>query len=210
MRLFSEEKQAEHRRPWLRSEKGRRIAVFIAVPLGAYAVLAVVGLLGGPTLPLIPLPDRGGAEVISPVAGPPPSRSTDRVYPPIPAETPLPSTTLPTSTPTDEPTGQPTGDPSGPVTVGSADRPTRADDRRTVVSSTPVPADERTVPPTAQPTRTPPSTTQPTRPTTTTTTQPPTTPWTPSPTPTQPTGDPDHQDPTLGDVLRALLGGLTP
>jgi len=205
VRLFSEEEQATSRWPWLRSEKGRRIAVFIALPLGAYAVLAVVGLLGGPRLPLIPLPGSGGAEVISPVAGPPSSRSTDRVYPPIPAETPLPSTPLPTSTPTTDPTGNP----SAPVTTGSADRPTQADDRRTTVSSTPVPADERTVPPTAQPTRVPPKT-QPTTPTTTTSVQSPTIPWTPSPTPTQPTGDPDHRDPTLGDVLRALLGGLTP
>ena len=207
MRLFSEVEQANSRWPWLRSEKGRRIAVFIAVPLGAYVVLAVVGLLGGPRLPLIPFPDRAGAEVISPVAGPPSSRSTDRVYPPIPAETPLPSTPLPTFTPTAEPTGLPTGDPSTLVTTGPADRPTQADDRRTTISSTPVPGDERTVPPTAQPTRTPPSTPHSTQPTTTTTTQPPST---PSPTPTLPTGTPDPQDPTHAEILPAHRGGLTP
>lgn len=202
---FSEEEPAEHRRVRPKREGLRRIAVFAAAPLGLYAALVVVSLLGGPRIgaPFIPLPGADKPGPVSPVAGVPLTGQAMEVFPPIPRHSPTPSPL--TSTPTMDGPDQlvePTtaaGSPTLTVTPTPTTAPTtiiEPDDRRSIAppSTWPVDRPDPSKPPV---TRTPP---------------PPTahpTPTSPQSTPTEPPGDPDEPDqPTLTDTLRNLLRSL--
>lgn len=209
MKPFSEEEPAEHRRVGPKREGLRRIAVFAAAPLGLYAALVVVSLLGGPRIgaPFIPLPGMDKPGPVNPVAGLPLTGEAMELLPPIPRHSPTPSplTSTPTMVVLDqlvEPTtatGSQTLRPTVPPTVTPT--PTTApttivepDDRRSITLPSTRPVDDPKTPPA---TRTPPPPTA--DPTSTT----------PPTTPTEPPGDPDEpEQPTLIDTLRDLLDNL--
>jgi hypothetical protein len=199
---FSEEEQADRRRPWQKREGLRRIAVLIAAPTGVYALLVVISLLGGPRIgaPLILLPDPGGADAVNPVAGPPSSGPAAKVFPAIPPDTPT-AIPVPTSLPTAEPSDQPTEPPIARPPDKAATSTTKPQAPQTVGEAVarPTTGDRPT------PTKPPTVTTPPPRPTHPT--PPPTTP--PPTTPSDPPGRPDHpQPPTLADILRGLIGDV--
>lgn len=185
----------------------RRIAAVVAAPVGVYAVLLLVSLLGGPRIgaPLIPLPGPDGPEAATPVAGPlNPAQPTDGL-PSIPPEpTPAPSTPPKTGTPaeTDRPCQAGTGRPeelcrpirpSGTITLAFG-HPSRTTPPMEPVEPTPGVV-ERSGPSMPPATKTPPV-----PPTTT----PPGTP--PTATPSNPPDDP--KPPTVREALIALLETL--
>jgi hypothetical protein len=198
--LFSEEEQAAPRRTPLRSKRVRRAAACIALPIGLYAALAVVGLL--------PLPGAGDPDTAAPVAGLPIVGPADQSYPrvqgdPRPEATPTP----PLSTESygdgrgdvqlDGRAGDSAGRPTpGAPTTGTAEDPTRrvlpTITARPPVVPTPT---ERTASPTPTPT-VPPDSPSPSP--------------SPSGTPsTPPDGDGDP-DPGLVDQLFGWLDALVP
>jgi hypothetical protein len=101
----------------------RRVAALVAAPVGGYAVLLLISLLGGPRIgaPFIPLPGGGGGvEAAAPVAGPLSPGEAGDTLPPIPrGETPVPSSPPQSSGPLDE-AGQP-GQPGQSCPPGSDD-----------------------------------------------------------------------------------------
>lgn len=170
-----------------RRRRLRRAALFAGTPGAAYLLLVAISLL----------PDPGGTDVVSPVAGPGATRTpTGGTYRPIPSAT---TTRPPTATPTWAPTvvqpgrpqepGEPTIAPSAAPTTGQTLTPSA----RAVETPTPTPTGDRSQPPSAPPsTKTPaPSTSQP--PTSTTSPPDPSTPPPP---------------PTLTDALVVLLAKL--
>lgn len=197
--LFSEEEQAAPRRTSLRSKRVRRTAACIALPIGLYAALAVVGLL--------PLPGAGDPDTVTPVAGLPIVGPADQNYPrvegdPRPEVTPTP----PVSTESDgvgrsdaQPDGR-TGDAAGRPTPGAPTTGTAEDPTRRVLPT--ITARPPIVPtPTSGPTEPPVRTPSPSAP--------------PSPSPTSsPTGTPpvtdDPPDPGLVEELFGWLDALVP
>jgi hypothetical protein len=166
----------------------RQAALFAGTPGAAYLLLVAISLL----------PDPGGTDVVSPVAGPGVTRTpTGGVYLAIPsATTALPPTATPTWAPTvvqpDRPQapGEPTIAPSAVQSTG----PTLTPSAWAVETATPRPTGDRSRPPSAPPsTKTPPP---PTSPPPTSTTSPSTPPSTPS------------APPTLTDALLVLLAKL--
>ncbi len=197
--LFSEEEQAAPRRTPLRSKRVRRTAACIALPIGLYAALAVVGLL--------PLPGAGDPDTVTPVSGPPIVGPADQNYPQVEGD-PRPDVT-PTAAYRTEPyvgrgdarpdgrAGDSAGRPTpGAPTTGTAEDPTR----RTLPTITarppvvPTPT-ERTASPTPPPDSPTPSPS-------------PSPSGTPS-TPPDTDGDPDP-DPGLVDELFGWLDALVP
>ena len=215
MKPFSEEGQADRRLPWLKREGFRRTAALIAAPLGLYALLVVISLLGGPRIgaPLIPLPGAG-ADVTSPVAGQQPGQLPSRVLPPIPPDTSA-SASATTTTPS---SAASTPLPSTPPTeellpVGTDDLKGQPGPYPGISSSHPPRVVEQ--PGTSRPpaTKKPPVRTSHPNPTVTTTapkpSDPPTTPDEPE-NPVDP-GEPEQPEPqTLGGVLHDILGLLLP
>jgi hypothetical protein len=201
--LFSEEEQAAPRRTPLRSKRVRRTAACIALPIGLYAALAVVGLL--------PLPGAGDPDAATPVAGLPIAGPADQSYPRVEGDPP------PTMTPTpalsteslgvgrgdvhpDSRAGDSAGRPTpGAPTTGTAEDPTR----RVLPTITARPP----VVPTSGPTEPPAGTPSPSLP--------PSPSSSPSPSPSSsPTGTPpvtDHpSDPGLVGQLFGWLDALVP
>ncbi|WP_157630320.1 hypothetical protein [Kribbella catacumbae] len=178
----------------------RRVVVAVAVPVGVYAVLLVISLLGGPRIgaPWIPLPGGGGVEAATPVIGPPLPGEAGETLPSIPHEaTPTPSPPPLSSAPPDE-KGQP-GQP--PATSGPVDgHPSTAASlpaEPSAVEPTPGVAERRnpSMPPATKTPSAPPPT------------DPPGTPSTPpTVTPSEPPDQP--KPPTLADTLLVLLGVL--
>jgi hypothetical protein len=170
-----------------RRRRLRRAALFAGTPVAAYLLLVAISLL----------PDPGGADVVSPVAGPGMTRTpTDGIYLLIPPDTTSPPTATPTWAPTvlqpDRPQepGEPTIAPSAAPTTGQTLTPSA----RAVETATPTPTGDRSQPPSAPPsTKTPPPLTSPPP---TSTTSPPGPPSTPTP------------PPTLTDALLVLLAKL--
>ncbi|WP_328330252.1 hypothetical protein OHA70_08255 [Kribbella sp. NBC_00382] len=202
----------------------RRVAVVVAVPVGVYAVLFLVSVLGGPRIgaPLIPLPGGGGPEAAEPVAGPMRSGEPGQPLPPVPVgqtppvsprETELPCLPGPDQAcraakpPVGGPTKAPTdGSPEEPrATAGPTSGPTGG----TRHPLKPVPSvAERPLPSMPPATKTPP------RPPAT---QPPGTPGTPGipstpgQPPVTPSGPPERPRPTtIAEALVALLETLRP
>jgi hypothetical protein len=194
---FSEEELADRRRPWLKREGFRRIAVLIAAPVGLYAVLVLVSLLGGPRIgaPLIPLPG-GGADATSPVAGQQPGQRPTEVFPPIPSGGPTPSRPVPPSS------ALTTQLPSSvEPSTGQSDDQAPASTAEAKAAGKPSPRiGERPGPSLPPATKTPPGpTTDPTLP--------PVTPSDPPTTPDKP-DNPDKPKPTVADTLIDLLDRL--
>ncbi|MGC4937479.1 hypothetical protein [Kribbella sp. DT2] len=196
MSLFSEEEQAAPRRTPLRSKRVRRTAACIALPIGLYAALAVVGLL--------PLPGTGDPDTVTPVAGLPIVGPVDKNYPYVEGAP------RPVVTPTPPLSSESHGDGWGDVQLdgrgGEAGRPTPG------APATPGPAEERVRRPGATVTATPHATPTPTERTASPTPPPPPESPTPSPTgtpPTPPVTD-DHPDPGLVDQLFGWLDALVP
>jgi hypothetical protein len=195
---FSEEEQADRRRPWQKREGLRRIAVFIAAPTGLYALLVLISLLGGPRIgsSLIPLPNPGGVSVVSPVAGPPASRQPTRAYPPVSLEsvTPAPKPTTPSpGEPRDPGAAKSTGLAPGSTTTPQGPQTTEQPAWQRTPGDRPAPTNRATTAPTDPPA----------------TTTPPPRPTPPPTTPSDLPGNPDNpQPPTLADTLVALLHQL--
>jgi hypothetical protein len=195
--LFSEEEQAAPRRTPLRSKRVRRTAACIALPIGLYAVLGVIGLL--------PLPGTGDPNAVTPVAGLPFADPADQSYPyvegdPRPPVTPAPplSTESQGVRPGD---AQPDGrawDEAGRPTPGAPTTGTAEDPSRPVEPTV-------TARPPVLPTLTP-SPTVPPPPETPSPSSSPSRPGTPS---TPPVTD-DHPDPNLVDRLFGWLDALVP
>lgn len=171
-----------------RRRRLRRAALFAGTPGAAYLLLVAISLL----------PDPGGTDVVSPVAGPGVMRTpTGGTYLPIPSATTTPPRTV---TPTWASTivrperpqehREPTIAPSAAPTTGQTLTPSA----RAVETATPTSTDDRSQPPPAPPsTKTPPP---PTSQPPTSTTSPPDPPSTPP------------QPPTLTDALVVLLAKL--
>ena len=177
----------------------RRVVVAVVVPVGVYATLLVISLLGGPR---VSLPGGGGVVAAAPVTGPPQPSEPGHSLPPIPHQgilTPAPSSPPLSTGPLDE-RGQP-GQP--PATVDERPPATSLPEQPSqppTVAPTPGVVERRnpSMPPA---TKTPP----PLSPPPTDPTAPPSTPGTPTPSPTV---TPSPKPPSLADTLLILLGKL--
>ncbi|WP_344182407.1 hypothetical protein [Kribbella lupini] len=201
MSLFSEEEQAAPRRTPLRSKRVRRTAACIALPIGLYAALAVVGLL--------PLPGAGDSDAATPVAGLPIVDPADQSYPrvegdPRPAVTPTPVLSTESlgvgrgDAQSDSRAGDSAGRPTpGVATTGTAEDPTRRV-LPTITARPPVlPTPGPTEPPAGTPAPSPSS--------------PPSPSSSPSPSPTGTPPVTDHpSDPGLVEGLLGWLDALVP
>lgn len=193
--LFSEEEQAAPRRTPLRSKRVRRTAACIALPIGLYAALAVVGLL--------PLPGTGDPDTAAPVAGLPIADPADQSYPRVegdPRSDVTPTPGLPPGPYVGRGDVQPdgrAGDPAGRPTPGAPTTGTAEDPTRRVLPT--ITARPPVVPTPTERTASPTPTSPPDSPS-------PSPSGTPS-TPGTPDGDPD---PGLVDQLFGWLDELVP